>query len=166
MVCKDEALAKPAIDAVRDGRISFIPERYEKTYFNWMENIRDWCISRQLWWGHRIPAYYCDDCGETIVARETPKSCAKCGSRNIRQDEDVLDTWFSSALWPFSTLGWPEKTEELDYFYPTSVLVTAYDIIFFWVARMIFSGIEHMGEIPFHHVFIHGIVETPRAEDE
>ena len=160
---KMKPLAKPAIDAVRDGRIKFIPERYDKIYFNWMENIRDWCISRQLWWGHRIPAYYCDDCGETIVARETPKSCTKCGSRSLRQDEDVLDTWFSSALWPFSTLGWPEKTEELDYFYPTSVLVTAYDIIFFWVARMIFSGIEHMGEIPFHHVFIHGIVRDSQG---
>ncbi len=160
---KMKPLAKPAIDAVRDGRIKFIPERYDKIYFNWMENIRDWCISRQLWWGHRIPAYYCDDCGETIVAREMPESCTKCGSRSLRQDEDVLDTWFSSALWPFSTLGWPEKTEELDYFYPTSVLVTAYDIIFFWVARMIFSGIEHMGEIPFHHVFIHGIVRDSQG---
>lgn len=155
---KMEPLAKPAIQAVKDGRIEFIPERFEKIYFNWMENIRDWCISRQLWWGHRIPAYYCQGCGYTIVAREMPSSCTKCGSTCFKQDEDVLDTWFSSALWPFSTLGWPNKTEELDYFYPTSVLVTAYDIIFFWVARMIFSGLEHMGEVPFHKVFIHGIV--------
>ncbi len=151
-------LAQPAIEAVKDGRIKFVPERFEKIYFNWMENIKDWCISRQLWWGHRIPAYYCQDCGETIVAHHMPESCSACGGTSLKQDEDVLDTWFSSALWPFSTLGWPDRTRDLEYFYPTSVLVTGYDIIFFWVARMIFSGLEHMGEIPFRHVFIHGIV--------
>jgi len=155
---KMKPLAEPAIQAVRDGRIRFVPERFEKIYFNWMENIKDWCISRQLWWGHRIPAYYCQDCGETIVAHSMPESCYKCGGTTFKQDEDVLDTWFSSALWPFSTLGWPDETEDLKYFYPTSVLVTGYDIIFFWVARMIFSGLEHMGEIPFKYVFIHGIV--------
>ena len=155
-------LAAPAVEVVRDGRVKFVPERYSKTYFNWMENIRDWCISRQLWWGHRIPAWYCD-CGEIIVAREAPAACPKCGSTELRQDEAVLDTWFSSALWPFSTLGWPEKTADLNYFYPTSVLVTAYDIIFFWVARMIFSGIEHMGEIPFHTVLIHGLVRDAQG---
>ena len=130
-------LAKPAIEVVKEGKTKFVPERFAKVYFNWMESIRDWCISRQLWWGHRIPAWYCDDCGEIIVAKETPKTCPKCGGTNLRQDEDVLDTWFSSGLWPFSTLGWPEKTEDLQYFYPTSTLVTGYDIIFFWVARMI-----------------------------
>ena len=155
---KMKPLAEPAIAAVREGRTKFVPERFDKTYFNWMENIRDWCISRQLWWGHRIPAWYCDDCGETIVARQTPERCPKCGCERLRQDEDVLDTWFSSALWPFSTLGWPEQTEDLRYFYPTDVLVTGYDIIFFWVARMIFSGIEQMGEPPFHTVLIHGLV--------
>ncbi|NLA84535.1 MAG: valine--tRNA ligase [Clostridiales bacterium] len=154
---KMKPLAEPAIDAVRSGKIRFIPERFSKIYFNWMENIKDWCISRQLWWGHRIPAYYCDSCGETIIAAEKPLKCS-CGSEQLRQDEDVLDTWFSSALWPFSTLGWPEETEELKYFYPTNVLVTGYDIIFFWVARMIFSGIEHLNEVPFRDVFIHGIV--------
>ncbi|MBM7583222.1 valyl-tRNA synthetase [Caldicoprobacter guelmensis] len=155
---KMKPLAEPAIKVVKEGKIRFVPERFEKVYFNWMENIKDWCISRQLWWGHRIPAYYCQDCGETMVERSMPEKCVKCGSTSIIQDEDVLDTWFSSALWPFSTLGWPDETEDLKYFYPTSVLVTGYDIIFFWVARMIFSGLEHMGEIPFRYVLIHGIV--------
>ncbi|MDN5276389.1 MAG: valyl-tRNA synthetase [Clostridiales bacterium] len=155
---KMKPLAEPAIKAVKDGKIKFVPERFEKIYFNWMENIKDWCISRQLWWGHRIPAYYCQDCGETMVERSMPERCSRCGSTNLKQDEDVLDTWFSSALWPFSTLGWPDETEDLKYFYPTSVLVTGYDIIFFWVARMIFSGLEHVGEIPFKYVLIHGIV--------
>ena len=155
---KMEPLAKPAIKVVKQKKVEFLPARFSKTYFSWMENIKDWCISRQLWWGHRIPAFYCDDCGEIMVCAETPCACSKCGSSHIHQDEDVLDTWFSSALWPFSTLGYPEKNDELDYFYPTSLLVTAYDIIFFWVARMIFSGIEHMGEIPFPEVLIHGIV--------
>ncbi len=155
---KMEPLAKDAINVVNDATIKFVPDRFSKTYLNWMENVRDWCISRQLWWGHRIPAYYCKDCDEVIVSKTDIIKCTKCGSSNIVQDEDVLDTWFSSALWPFSTLGWPKKTEDLDYFYPTSVLVTGYDIIFFWVARMIFSGMEHMGKEPFKHVFIHGIV--------
>lgn len=155
---KMEPLAKPAIEAVRSGKTKFLPERFSKTYFNWMENIRDWCISRHLWWGHRIPAWYCDQCGETIVAKEAPTVCPKCGCTHLHQDEDVLDTWFSSALWPFSTLGWPKQTEDLKYFYPTSMLVTGYDIIFFWVARMIFSGIEQMGETPFDTVLIHGLV--------
>jgi len=154
-------LAEPAIEVVTSGKTQFIPERFEKTYLNWMHGIRDWCISRQLWWGHRIPAYYCDDCEEMIVSPEPPV-CAKCGQA-MRQDEDVLDTWFSSALWPFSTLGWPEKTEDLEYFYPTSVLVTGYDIIFFWVARMIFSGVEQMGETPFHTVMIHGLVRDAQG---
>ncbi len=152
-----QPLAEPAIEAVRGGDVKFVPERFDKIYFNWMCNIKDWCISRQLWWGHRIPAYYCDQCGETVVAKDAPHACPKCGGK-LRQDEDTLDTWFSSSLWPFSTLGWPEKTEDLKYFYPTNTLVTGYDIIFFWVARMIFSGLEHMGEIPFDTVFIHGIV--------
>ncbi len=158
-----EPLAKPAIEAVRSGKTQFIPERFSKTYFNWMENIRDWCISRQLWWGHRIPAYYCDACGETIVQVDAPAVCPKCGHTHLRQDEDVLDTWFSSGLWPFSTLGWPEETEDLKYFYPTSMLVTGYDIIFFWVARMIFSGIEQMGETPFDTVLIHGLVRDDKG---
>ena len=143
-------LAEKALEVVKDGTISFVPDRFSKTYINWMENVHDWCISRQLWWGHRIPAYYCDACGETVVSREDVTVCPKCGAA-MRQDEDVLDTWFSSALWPFSTLGWPEKTADLDDFYPTSVLVTGYDIIFFWVARMIFSAMEHMGKEPFKH---------------
>ena len=155
---KMEPLAKPAVKAVEDGEVKFVPERFDKIYFNWMNNIKDWCISRQLWWGHRIPAWYCDDCNEITVSRETPHACCKCGSTHIHQDEDTLDTWFSSALWPFSTLGWPDSTEELNYFYPTSTLVTGYDIIFFWVARMIFSGLAHMGKVPFDTVFIHGIV--------
>ncbi|MBQ7164237.1 MAG: valine--tRNA ligase [Clostridia bacterium] len=155
---KMEPLAKPAIDAVRKHKVKFTPDRFSKIYFNWMENIRDWCISRQLWWGHRIPAYYCDDCGAVMVEKETPKVCSKCGGVHIRQDEDVLDTWFSSALWPFSTLGYPDSTADLDYFFPTDVLVTAYDIIFFWVARMIFSSLEHTKRIPFKDVLIHGIV--------
>ncbi|MCI7086038.1 valine--tRNA ligase, partial [bacterium] len=155
---KMEPLAKPAIKCVKDGKTKFIPERFEKVYFHWMENIKDWCISRQLWWGHRIPAWYCQDCGEVIVSKDTPHTCPKCNSSNLKQDEDTLDTWFSSALWPFSTLGWPEKTEELEYFYPTNTLVTGYDIIFFWVARMIFSACEHTGKQPFDTVFIHGIV--------
>ncbi len=156
-------LAEPALQAVREGKTNFVPERFTKTYYNWMENIRDWCISRQLWWGHRIPAWYCDDCGHMTVAREEPTACLKCGNTHLHQDEDVLDTWFSSALWPFSTLGWPENTEDLKYFYPTDVLVTGYDIIFFWVARMIFSGIEQMGETPFHTVLIHGLVRDDKG---
>ncbi|MBN1176771.1 MAG: valine--tRNA ligase [Dehalococcoidales bacterium] len=155
---KMEPLAKPAIAAVRDGRIKIIPERFTKVYLNWMENIRDWCISRQLWWGHRIPVWYCRDCDEIIVAVETPTACPKCGSANIEQDPDVLDTWFSSGLWPHSALGWPDDTEDLRYFYPTSVMETAYDIIFFWVARMIVMGLEDMGDIPFHTVYLHGLV--------
>ena len=155
---KMEELIKPAAEAVKNREIRLIPERMEKTYFNWTDNIRDWCISRQLWWGHRIPAYYCDECGECVVAGEAPKRCPKCGCTHLTQDPDTLDTWFSSALWPFETLGWPEQTEELKYFYPTDVLVTGYDIIFFWVIRMIFSGYEHMGEKPFHTVLFHGLV--------
>ncbi len=155
---KMEELIKPAAEAVKNGEIRLIPERMEKTYFNWTDNIRDWCISRQLWWGHRIPAYYCDECGECVVAGEAPQQCPKCGCTHLTQDPDTLDTWFSSALWPFETLGWPEQTEELKYFYPTDVLVTGYDIIFFWVIRMIFSGYEHMGEKPFHTVLFHGLV--------
>ena len=155
---KMEEMAKPAIEAVKNGDLTFVPERFDKIYLHWLENIRDWCISRQLWWGHRIPAYYCDDCGEIVVDSEMPKVCPKCGCTHFTQDPDTLDTWFSSALWPFSTLGWPEKTEDLDYFYPTDVLVTGYDIIFFWVIRMVFSGYEQTGKCPFHHVLIHGLV--------
>lgn len=155
---KMEELAKPAINAVKSGELKFVPERFDKIYLHWLENIRDWCISRQIWWGHRIPAYYCDECQEVVVAREMPGVCPKCGCTHFTQDEDTLDTWFSSALWPFSTLGWPEKTEDLDYFYPTDVLVTGYDIIFFWVIRMVFSGYAHTGRSPFHTVFIHGLV--------
>ncbi len=156
-------LAKPAIDVVKEGKTKFVPERFDKTYFNWMENIQDWCISRQLWWGHRIPVYYCKDCGEMMVLEEAPTKCCKCGSTNIEQDKDVLDTWFSSALWPFSTLGWPNKTEDLEYFYPNSVLVTGHDIIFFWVARMIFSGLHCMGETPFNTVLIHGLIRDSQG---
>jgi len=155
---KMDELIKPAVEAVKSGEIEIIPDRFKKIYFNWTDNIKDWCISRQLWWGHRIPAYYCDACGEVIVAEEEPSRCPVCGNTNLRQDEDTLDTWFSSALWPFSTLGWPEKTEDLDYFYPTDVLVTGYDIIFFWVIRMIFSGYAHTGKKPFSKVLIHGLV--------
>ena len=160
---KMDELIKPAVKAVKDGDIQLIPERMNKTYFNWTDNIRDWCISRQLWWGHRIPAYTCDDCGELIVARTKPEKCPKCGCSHLTQDPDTLDTWFSSALWPFSTLGWPDKTEDLDYFYPTDVLVTGYDIIFFWVIRMIFSGYEQMGERPFKTVLFHGLVRDSQG---
>ncbi|MFR5264158.1 valine--tRNA ligase [Clostridium sp.] len=160
---KMEELAKPAIEVVRNKETKFVPERFEKTYFNWMENIQDWCISRQLWWGHRIPVWYCKDCNEITVSMEDATSCKHCGSKNIEQETDVLDTWFSSALWPFSTLGWPDKTEDLDFFYPTATLVTGYDIIFFWVARMIFSGIHNMGETPFETVLIHGIIRDEQG---
>ncbi|MCR5155036.1 MAG: valine--tRNA ligase, partial [Lachnospiraceae bacterium] len=162
---KMDELIKPAVKAIKEGEIKLIPDRLEKTYFNWTDNIRDWCISRQLWWGHRIPAYYCKDCGEIIVAKtkDAPKICPKCGSAHMEQDPDTLDTWFSSALWPFSTLGWPEKTKDLEYFYPTDVLVTGYDIIFFWVIRMIFSGYEHMGERPFKTVLFHGLVRDSQG---
>ena len=160
---KMDELIKPAVEAVKNGEIKLIPERLEKIYFNWTDNIRDWCISRQLWWGHRIPAYYCDKCGEIVVAKEAPQACPKCGETHFTQDPDVLDTWFSSALWPFSTLGWPEETEELKYFYPTDVLVTGYDIIFFWVIRMIFSGYEHMGEKPFKTVLFHGLIRDSQG---
>ncbi len=160
---KMKPLAEPAIEVVKNKEIEFIPERFTKTYYNWMENIRDWCISRQLWWGHRIPAWYCADCGETIVSEETPDTCPKCGSHKLSQDEDVLDTWFSSALWPFSTLGWPDKTADLDYFFPTYMLVTGYDIIFFWVARMIFSSLEQMGKPPFRYVLFHGLVRDDQG---
>lgn len=160
---KMEPLAKPAINAVMKNRVKFVPDRFSKTYYNWMENVRDWCISRQLWWGHRIPVWYCDDCGAIICEKEDPTCCPTCGNKTLRQDEDVLDTWFSSALWPFSTLGFPEETEDYKYFYPTDVLVTGYDIIFFWVSRMIFSGIEHTGKVPFHDVLIHGIVRDEQG---
>ena len=155
---KMEEMAKPAIEALKNGSLTFVPESFGKTYLHWLEGIRDWCISRQLWWGHRIPAYYCQECGEIVVSKEAPHACPKCGCTSLKQDEDTLDTWFSSALWPFSTLGWPEKTEDLDYFYPTDVLVTGYDIIFFWVIRMVFSGLEQTGKLPFHTVLIHGLV--------
>ena len=160
---KMEPLARPAINAVNDKKTTFVPERFAKTYYNWMENVKDWCISRQLWWGHRIPIWYCPDCGKVICAKEDPDCCPECGSKNIHQDEDVLDTWFSSALWPFSTLGYPDDTSDLEYFYPTDVLVTGYDIIFFWVARMMFSGLEHMRKVPFHYVLIHGLVRDEQG---
>ena len=158
-----EEMAKPAIRAIETGELQFVPENYSKTYLHWLENIKDWCISRQLWWGHRIPAYYCEDCGEMVVGLEAPETCPKCGGHHFRQDEDTLDTWFSSALWPFETLGWPEETPEYKYFYPTDVLVTGYDIIFFWVVRMVFSGIEQTGKVPFHKVLIHGLVRDDQG---
>ncbi len=160
---KMSEMAKPALEAVKSGELKLIPERMNKNYYNWLENIRDWCVSRQLWWGHRIPAYYCQDCGEITVAREAVSICPKCGSSNMKQDEDTLDTWFSSALWPFSTLGWPQKTEEMDYFFPTDVLVTGYDIIFFWVIRMVFSSLEQTGKLPFHTVLFHGLVRDEQG---
>ena len=157
-----EEIAKPAIEAVKNGDTKFVPPHFDKTYYHWLENIRDWCISRQLWWGHRIPAFYCDDCGEMVVTKDNHAVCPKCG-KEMRQDPDTLDTWFSSALWPFSTLGWPDNTEEMDYFYPTNVLVTGYDIIFFWVIRMMFSGLEHTGKVPFDTVLIHGLVRDSQG---
>ena len=160
---KMKPLAQEALRVVNEGEVKFVPDRFAKTYTNWMENVHDWCISRQLWWGHQIPVWYCADCGHMTVSRTDPDCCEKCGSRHIERDPDVLDTWFSSALWPFSTLGWPDKTEDLDYFYPTDVLVTGYDIIFFWVARMIFSACEQTKKPPFHTVFIHGLVRDDKG---
>ena len=160
---KMDEMAKPAIEALKNGELKFVPESFGKTYLHWLEGIRDWCISRQLWWGHRIPAYYCEDCGEIVVSEAQPEKCPKCGCTHLKQDEDTLDTWFSSALWPFSTLGWPDQTRDLEYFYPTDVLVTGYDIIFFWVIRMVFSGIEQTGKTPFHTVLIHGLVRDSQG---
>ena len=157
------SLAKPAIEAVESGRIRIIPEHFSKVYFNWMHNIRDWAISRQLWWGHRVPVWYCGACGGVIVELDDPSACPQCGSGDLTRDDDVLDTWFSSALWPHSTLGWPDETEDLEYFYPGSVLETGHDILFFWVARMIMMGLENMSEIPFHTMYLHGIVRDPEG---
>ncbi len=157
-------MADAGLEAVRNGSIKIVPERFTKVYYNWLENIEDWCISRQLWWGHRIPVWYCQECGEVICTREDPTKCPKCGGGKLEQDPDVLDTWFSSGLWPFSTLGWPEKTPDLEYFYPTAVMETGYDILFFWVARMIMMGIEFTGKPPFHTVYLHGLIRDEHGQ--